>query len=102
MQFVDPNDLDDPMRPYSIVRIGLTLEQVRAVPNARLRQGIEVKRSDTRSENYVAEYGDRCWEADILPASVIEQAINDEIHSWIDAAVWNRRDAEIERARKLL
>jgi hypothetical protein len=101
VDFVDPND-DDPSRPWSIIRIGLTLEQVQAIPNARLRQGIEVKRSDSRSASYIAQYGDRCWETDILPAAAIEAQIDAEINSWIDTKLWDQRDAEIERARKLL
>lgn len=47
-------------------------------------------------------YGERCREADILPAAVIEAALDAHIHSWLDGAAWRQRDAEIERARKLL
>ena len=47
-------------------------------------------------------HGSVCWEADVLPASVIEQALDNHIRSWRDANLWRRRDAEIERARKLL
>ena len=61
-----------------------------------------MKPSDSRAERYVAEYGDRCWETDILPAATIEQAINAEIFSRLDAELWNRRDEEIERARRSL
>jgi hypothetical protein len=82
------------------VRIGLTREQVVAHDLERL--GIEVKPSDSRAASYIAQYGHRCWEADILPAAVIEQAINAEVNSWLDVKLWNRRHAEIERARKLL
>jgi hypothetical protein len=84
------------------IRIGLTRQQVLAITNAQLRQGIEVKPSDSRAANYMAQYGDRCWEADILPATTIEQAIDAEINSWLDHDAWNRRDAEIESARALL
>ena len=38
----------------------------------------------------------------MLPASVIEQAIDEDIRSWINAKAWKQRAAEIERARKLL
>jgi hypothetical protein len=75
---------------------------VRAIRNARLRQGIEVKPSDSRAKSYIAQYGDRCWEADILSGATIEQAIDAEIGSWLDHAMWNRRNAEIEQARALL
>lgn len=84
------------------VRIGLNSDQVEALDNPRLREGIEVKPSDSRAESYVAQYGDRCWETDILPADEIEQAIDREVRSRLDAAAWNRRHEEIERARRLL
>jgi hypothetical protein len=86
----------------AFVRIGLTMDQVTALENPRLRQGIEVKPSDSRAKSYIAQYGTRCWETDILPAAVIEQAIEAELYRWLDVAVWNRRHAEIERARRLL
>jgi hypothetical protein len=87
-------------------RVGLTREQVRdnsadsGMPLEDL--SIEVKASDSRSARYIAENGNRCWEADILPATVIEAALDDDINSWLDHEMWDRRDAEIERARKLL
>ncbi len=61
-----------------------------------------MKPSDSRSRSYVEQYGDRCWEADILPSAVIEQAIDAHIGSWLDAKLWKRRGLEIEAARKLL
>jgi hypothetical protein len=73
------------------------------------RLAIEVKETDSRSRNYVStnpwvRHGGelRCWEVDVLPAAEIEQAIDDEIGSWLDVDLWCRRDAEIEAARKLL
>jgi hypothetical protein len=38
----------------------------------------------------------------VLPASIIEQAINTHIESWLDAKLWKRRNREIEQARKRL
>ena len=84
-----------------VLRIGLTRSQVIDLPQ-RLRQGIEVKPSDSRAAKYREEYGDRCWEADVLPAAVIAQALDHDIRSWIDAEAWQRRDTEIELARALL
>src|SRR5215468_11151836 len=49
------------------------------------RQGIEVKPSDSRARAFIEQYGDRCWETDILPAATIEQALDDHIRSWLDA-----------------
>ena len=54
------------------VLINLARQEVRAIGNARLRQGIEVKESDSRSTSYIAQDGDRCWEADILLGTTIE------------------------------
>jgi hypothetical protein len=84
------------------VRIGLTRDQVRAIRNPRLRLGIEVKPSDSRAQRYIWQYGARCWETDILPAATIQQALDNHIGSWLDAKAWKTRDAEIERARRLL
>src|SRR5262249_12882261 len=84
-----------------VIRIGLTRSHVVDL-SPRLRQGIEVKPSDSRAAKYIERYGDRCWEADVLAASVIEQALDDYIRSWLDDKLWQRRDAEIEAARSLL
>ena len=88
--------------PVRFERVGLTLEQVEALDNPLLRQGIEVKPSDSRSERYIAQYGERCWEADILPAATIQQTLDAHISDWLDVKAWRRRDHEIERNRKLL
>jgi hypothetical protein len=81
-----------------VVRIALTRKQIKG----RLKNlSIEVKVSDSRSKNYIKEHGERVWEADILPA-VIQKQLNAAVYSWLDVDAWSRRDAEIERARRLL
>ena len=94
--------MDDFGVTCKFVRIGLTTEQIRNPLLDIERLFIEVKVSDSRSKKYIAEHGDRCWEADILPASVIEEALNGDIRSWLDAGLLRRRKEEIERARSLL
>jgi hypothetical protein len=84
------------------VRLGLNRDQVDALESPLLRQGIEVKDSDSRSKAFIAQYGSRCWETDILPGVVIEAALNRHVRSWLDVKEWNQRAAEIERARALL
>jgi hypothetical protein len=84
----------------TFIRIGLTHDQVAEHNLDGL--AIEVKPGDSRSKAFVAEHGGRCWEADVLPAAVIEEAIDDEIRSWIDKKKWIQRDREIEQARQLL
>jgi hypothetical protein len=90
------------VRVIDFVRIGLTREQVADLDSTRLREGIAVKPSNSRAERYIEQYGERCWETDILPAAVIEQALEDHIRSWLDAKLLARRGVEIERARALL
>jgi len=90
------------VRVSEFVRIGLTREQVDDLDSARLREGIAVKPSDSRAKRYIEQYGERCWETDILPAAVIEQALDDHVRSWLDGKLWQRRAAEIKRARVLL
>jgi hypothetical protein len=81
----------------TFVRIALTLGQVRDTDCQSAS-----KPSDSRSKAYVDRYGERCWEADILPASIIERDLDLHIEGWLDRKQWKRRNAEIERARKLL
>ena len=96
-------ELDNFRVRYRLMRIGLTPEQVRGLDNPRLRRGIDVKPSDSRSASYIREYGDRCWEADILPAATIRAWLDAFIETdGFDARLWARRSAEIDRARKLL
>jgi hypothetical protein len=112
----DPSGLD-PQRAWEealanfgaialVTRIGLTRHQVRSHVDGRGQPleelAIEVKATDKRSARYIEQYGRRCWEADILPAWVIEQTLDLEIRSWLGRKLWDRRDAEIERARALL
>ncbi len=108
----DPSGVDlqraweQAMRDFGIgdivrfVRIGLTIEQVRRHRLQRL--SIEVKPSDSRSQRFIEQYGERCWETDILPAAVIEQTLDRAIESWLDVQQWQRRQREIEAARTLL
>jgi hypothetical protein len=83
----------------TFIRIGLTLDQV--MERGLDHLAIEVKPSDSRSKAFVASHGNRCWEADVLPGAVIEEAIDDDIRSWLDKKKWIQRDREIEQARQL-
>jgi hypothetical protein len=60
----------------------------------RTRKALGIKRSGNS--------GQRCWEADILHAAVIENALDRHIRNWLNVTQWKRRIAEIERTRKLL
>jgi hypothetical protein len=92
--------LDDFGVRYHFTRVALTPQQVRDLDLEHL--SIQVKPSDSRSKSYVANYGDRAWEADVLPADVIEQTLEIDIGMWLDTDLWNQRDREIQSARALL
>jgi hypothetical protein len=83
-----------------VVRIGLTPDQIHE--HSLQRFAIEVKPSDSRSKKYVVEHGNKCWEVDILPSSVIESDLTQHIYSWLDVERWKQRSAEIKAARELL
>jgi hypothetical protein len=83
-------------------RLALTDAQVRDPELNIDHLAIAVKPSDSRAAKYIAEYGTRCWEVDILPPERIETALDNDIRSWLDAEKWQRRNTEIEQARKLL
>jgi hypothetical protein len=76
--------------PYSIIRLGLTHDQVSEQGLEHL--AIEVKPSDSRSKTFVAEHGTSCCEADVLPAALIESTIDAHVRSWLDQEKWAQRD----------
>ena len=62
-----------------------------------------LKPSDSRSKAYVREYGNRCWEADILAADVITAAIDRVIPHWLNVEAWQRgRDRDDTEATVML
>jgi hypothetical protein len=73
-----------------LVRIALTLDQIRDRELDIERLSVDVKPSDSRAEKYIEQYGDRCWEADILPASIIERDLDLQIESRLSRAAWDR------------
>jgi hypothetical protein len=83
-------------------RLALTVDQVRDPGLDLDRLAIDVKPSDSRAKKYIAGYGDRCWEVDILPPDRINAALDSHVNLWLDRVAWDRRHLEIERARSLL
>jgi hypothetical protein len=63
------------------VRIALTIEQVRDPELDLDRLAIAVKPSDSRAKKYIAEYGNRCWEVDVLPLDRIRAALDSHVNS---------------------
>lgn len=84
--------------PVTVVRLGLNLDQiVRYDPPP-----FEVKRSDSRSDAYRAEYGDSAWEVDALDPSVLRDVIREAVFRLRDDARWSAALAEeVEDKRSL-
>jgi len=60
---------------------------------------VPVKRSDSRSRDYLAEFGDRAAELDALPPAELRRRIRDAIEIHLDVDAWNRLGAveDVER-----
>ena len=79
-----------------VSRIALTMAQIEEYdppPNP-------AKERDTRSEGYVAEYGESSWELDALEPSVIENLVQSEIEAYIEYSFWEEDKKRQERERK--
>ncbi|PCI86693.1 MAG: hypothetical protein COB24_09020 [Hyphomicrobiales bacterium] len=71
-------------------RIALNMSQIRQYnppPNP-------AKLSDSRSNEYVRQYGDSSWELDALEPRIMAKLIEDEIKSLIDFEIWESTKAE--------
>jgi hypothetical protein len=75
-----------------IKRIALNIDQVtkfKLKPNP-------VKTADTRSPDYMSQFGQECWELDALPPDELRKIITGEIKKYIDKEAWEARRQEIE------
>ncbi len=81
----------------TINRIALTMAQIQQYnppPNP-------AKLTDSRSSDYVANYGTDSWELDALDPAVMDALIRDEIDLHIDQVAWDDSEAR-EREEKAL
>jgi hypothetical protein len=82
----------------TVQRIALNMDQVEQYdppPNP-------AKLTDSRSGDYIANYGDESWELDALDPSVLIALIQDEIEYWRDDVLWERETASDVNQRRLL
>lgn len=73
-------------------RLALNMEQIDQYdppPNP-------AKDTDSRFENYVAEYGESSWELDALDPDVIDELIEDALNDLIDQDIWDKAMAAEE------
>jgi hypothetical protein len=85
-------------RGVRVERIALNMDQIQEhqpPPNP-------AKVTDSRAEEYIAEYGNESWELDALPPEVLSQLVEEAVEDVIDQAKWDSVYEEQEEGRKLL
>lgn len=97
-------DLIQRLRNYSagdeldlqIKRIALTIDQVKRwdlAPNP-------TKAADSRSPNYVAKFGDSCWELDAVRPNDLQDIIRKAIQEEVDQDEWDKTEERITEQRE--
>jgi hypothetical protein len=79
-------------------RIALTMEQIEQYtppPNP-------AKITDSRSDSYIAEYGDESWELDALEPSVLSALIREHVENVRDDDRWHARVERQEQQRAMV
>jgi hypothetical protein len=71
-----------------IVRVSLTLEGTRALPQVA---ALDIKAKDTRSKKFWERYGreQKGYEVDAVPASQLQRMLLEKIHTYIDVSALN-------------
>jgi hypothetical protein len=76
--------------PVMVVRLALTMTQIERYDPPPFA----VKRSDSRSDSYRAQYGDNAWELDALDPKVLRDLIHSNIDQLRDQRLWDASVAE--------
>jgi len=96
-------DLENRISEYSnlnitVERVALNYDQIQRYefpPNP-------TKRADPRAENYIAEYGNECWERDAIEPVELQRMVSEAIESHIDSDLWNQTLEQIRQEREKL
>jgi hypothetical protein len=81
-----------------IYRVALTYDQVKQFQLA----SNPTKSADPRSKNYVAQYGNQCWELDAVPPNELQKIIQDAVSRFIDADLWNETEQAMRQEQQQL
>lgn len=79
----------------TVQRVALTIDQVKQyklIPNP-------TKLADPRSQAYVAEYGDQCWELDAIEPRELQRIVKDAIEGHLDRETWETSLEQEEKDR---
>jgi hypothetical protein len=85
----------------TVVRAAVTREQVERF---NLPPDIDVKLSSSRAAGFIAEYGNRCWELDSMPAEILISETASAVAKFLDIDALNRafqreQKADVELAK---
>lgn len=70
---------------FNVERIALNYDQV-------IRYGLNpnpAKTADPRASNYIAEFGNECWELDAIDPNELQKLVSESITQHIDVEIWN-------------
>jgi hypothetical protein len=90
--------LEDDAPCYELIRIALTMPQVRetdAPPNP-------AKTTDSRFADYKKKYGQESWELDALEPAYLDELVRLNIERRIDFSLWHEREEEINTVKTKL
>ncbi|MCW4051545.1 MAG: hypothetical protein NWE89_17635 [Candidatus Bathyarchaeota archaeon] len=93
-------DLSDRLEKYgaknfTVVRIALTADQIRQYDLPPM----PVKRSDARSDGFLAEHGDKAVELDALDPNLLQKTVEKSILENINKRRWNAKLRKIDELR---
>ena len=81
---------------FTLKRMALNLDQIEELkppPNP-------AKTTDARFVKYRQRFGDKSWELDALPPTVLSEMARNEILTHVDARAWDTWASGVEKARK--
>lgn len=102
----DPSGLDiERFTEEAMSYFGIELELERVALNYGQVQQYNLlpnptKKADPRAKEYVASYGDECWELDALEPKKLQHIVKEAVESRINPAVWNKVIARNEKLKK--
>jgi len=80
---------------FTVRRIALTKDQIQQYNLPPM----PVKRSDARSDSFLASYGDLSVELDALDPNTLKLMVAQSIASHIDLNLWSKKEEEIEKLK---
>lgn len=95
--------LNDYSRGYQngglvVKRVALDIDQVRALN----LPSNPTKKADSRAKDYVAQYGDECWELDAIPPDTLSQWVRDAVEREIDMTAWKVAEEKAKEERNTI